>query len=213
MSPTKETIDRIVSLEWDMFQLVNEGGPRADCQDDRDTFDAMRRAQFEAWSGNAAECYLEDLTLATLTGRNLIFEKYAHMMRTTAPERYAELTKHIKMPTSRIRALAREVCAKLVAQTEELHRLFPYVADSGRPLHSEDDIYGTVSVETYQLGELLTYSDITLAALLDHIDKLAAQGKSLAREILLGSVRYYGYASLEDAEKTTRERMIGGGRA
>lgn len=46
-----------------MFNMVN-GEDRANCQEDKTTFEAMRRAQFSAWSEQAAEGYLHDLEKA-----------------------------------------------------------------------------------------------------------------------------------------------------
>ena len=47
-----DKINKIISIEWAMFDAVNKGkeGPRAACQEDPVTFELMRRAQFEAWS-------------------------------------------------------------------------------------------------------------------------------------------------------------------
>ena len=54
-----EMIDAIVKLEWPMFNTVN-GEDRTDCQENPGTFDAMRRAQFDAWSEEAVAAYLRD---------------------------------------------------------------------------------------------------------------------------------------------------------
>jgi hypothetical protein len=201
----KETVDEIVALEWDMFQAVNEGGPRADCQDDFRTFDGMRRGQFEAWTDAAAASYLDDLTRVKAEGRNLVAEKYIHMMKTTTPARYEMLILELEAPTARAEALAREICDVMLAQTETLHRKYPYISGSGRPLRSASDFSGVTSIETYQLGELLTYSEKTLALLLEHVRALEAEGVSLAAEMLKNSVRFYGYTSLEEAEAAQRK--------
>ena len=52
--------DRIVAMEWAMFQdTANEGG-RAPCQDDFRSFDIMRRSQRGAAQGDTAfDAYLE----------------------------------------------------------------------------------------------------------------------------------------------------------
>ncbi|MDR1590271.1 MAG: DUF4125 family protein [Oscillospiraceae bacterium] len=202
---TPETVDQIVSREWRMFQAVNEGGERADCQNDRVTFDGMRRGQFDAWSREAAESYLRDLEDAERSGRNLVSEKYIHMMKTTEPSKYEELASRITAPSDRARELAGELSDKLLTQTEALFGDYPHVAGSGRPLRSSYDFGGVVSIETYQLGELLTYSERTLGALLRHVLALEGEGVSFAGRVLENSAAFYGYKSLDEAEAATKE--------
>jgi hypothetical protein len=194
-------------MEWDMFQAVNEGRARASCQDDRLTFEGMRRGQFEAWSQEACESYLEDLLNAVLDDRNLVTEKYIHMMKYAAPAQYSQLIKTITVPDEKAAALAAEICDKLLQQTEDLFKSYPYVSGSGRPLRSVTDYSGVTSIESYQLGELLTYSLHTLRCLKDHLHSLQNKGRSLARDILENSVRHYGYKTLEEAEAATKAHV------
>jgi len=196
-----ETIKKIVIMEWEMFQKVNEGAPKASCQEDFPTFSAMRSGQFAAWSEAAAESYLEDLENAENEGRNLLMDKYIHMMSTTAPARYEKIMQDRRKPSESVKALAKEICEMMITQTIPLHEQFPCVAGSGRPLRSSYDFSGVTSIETYQYGELLTYSEKTLKLLHTHIKSLEAEGESLARTILLNAVRYYGYETLEQAEE------------
>lgn len=200
-------IGQIISLEWDMFQAVNEGGPRASCQEDRVTFEGMRRGQFEAWSRDACESYRDDLLNAVLDERNLATEKYIHMMRYSSPSQYGELIKMIPVPDGTAAALAREVSDKLLEQAAVLFNAYPYVTGSGRPLRAVSDSSGVISIESYQLGELLTYSYRTLCLLHDHLMELEKNGRSLARDILENSVKHYGYQTLEEAEAATKARI------
>lgn len=194
-------VKQIVSIEWDMFASVNEGKARASCQEDRATFHAMRAAQFSAWSGKAAESYLRDLEDARRGGRNLVEEKYIHMMKTTDPTLYGLLLSRVIPPSDAALALALEVSAMLLEQMSALFDEYPYVSSHGRPLYSAS-YSEVVSVETYQLGELLTYSETTLAALKEHIAALEKDGVSLSRIILENTVKHYGYRSLESAEQS-----------
>ncbi len=207
MARNDDIIDKIIYFEWDMFQAVNEGGPRADCQEDRVTFEAMRRGQFEAWSQDACASYSDDLANAVLDGRNLVTEKYIHMMKYASPSQYAALSKLIPLPDEAQRQRAQEISDRLLAQTARLFEKYPYVSGSGRPLHAVQDFSGVTSIETYQLGELLTYSEETLKLLKNHLLSLENAGRSLARDILENSVRYYGYKTLEDAEAATKARI------
>ena len=197
-------IDRLIRMEWDMFSAVNEGGPRASCQEDPDTFYGMRNAQFRSWDDATLDSYFEDVETAAAAGRNLVMEKYIHMMRTVQPAEYRELLSRVVYPSEEARILARKITDKMLAQTEILHREYPYVSGAGRPLRSNEDYRGFTSVETYQLGELYTYSLRTLKCLWEHFCRLEKEGKSLARIILEHTVEHYGYDSLEKAEEANR---------
>ena len=43
-------IEKIVDEEWAQFQLLNNEGGRASCQNDRRQFDIMRASQFSVWT-------------------------------------------------------------------------------------------------------------------------------------------------------------------
>lgn len=197
----KSIREQIADAEWEMFQATHQKGGRASCQDDWDTFYRMRLAQFNAWSDEAAESYLEDLRAAGNQGRNLIAEKYLHMMEQTYPAEY-EAQKHFLPFLSREkRALANEICDEMIAQTIPLHQVFPHVSETGRPLFCSEDRPGVTSIQTYQLGELLTYSEKTLQLLKKHLFALKAEGRSLAEEVMSRSVCSYGFSSLGEAER------------
>ena len=192
--------DQIVATEWDMFQATQNKGGRASCQDEHITFFKMRMAQFCVWSDEVAESYLEDLHAAKENNRNLIAEKYLHMMKSSHPEEY-EAQKHLLPYISEEKlALANEICDEMLAQTIPLREAFPHVGKNGRPLFSNADKYGFTSVQTYQLGELLTYSKKTLELLKKHLFALKSEGRSLAREVTAHSICSYGFSSLEEAE-------------
>ena len=209
----KQTLDKIIEMEWPMFHSVN-GDTRADCQNDRPMFEAMRRAQFSSWSQAAAESYLRDLEKAEASGRNLVREKYIRMMKTTDPKCYEAFCKELPALSARQECLITAIWEHLLAQTERLRKEFPAVALGGRPLYAFEETDGWASIETYQCGELATYSEETLAALLAHIENLAAGGQDLAREIQERSVIAMGYPSLEEAERQISFQYIqnmGGG--
>ena len=126
------------------------------------------------------------------------------MMKTTEPEKYAALLPRVTPPVESALSLAREVLVILLEQTRVLFEDYPYISGQGRPLYSESDC-GTVSVETYQLCELMTYSEKTLAGLKDHITALEKNGVPLARVILENTVRFYGYKTLDAAESAAEE--------
>ncbi len=205
MDINNDIIAKIIELEWDMFQAVNEGGPRASCQEDRVTFDGMRRGQFVSWDTATLESYFDDLNNAILDGRNLIAEKYIHMMKNPDPAQYEQLLQTIPPVSDLVRALAQAISDKMIEQTITLQQKYPYVSGSGRPLRSVSDLTGVTSIETYQLSELLTYSDVTLQSLLAHLTALEADGLSLPQVILENTVKHYGFKSLEAAEAASKK--------
>ncbi|MDE7245576.1 MAG: DUF4125 family protein, partial [Oscillospiraceae bacterium] len=95
--------------------------------------------------------------------------------------------------------LAQTVNRRLIAEARVLWEQYPFLNRTGRPLEASSDTAADTSVETYQLGELLTYSQQTLKALLHHIEMLEAQGESLAMKIQLISLQAMGFQSFEDA--------------
>lgn len=196
-----DIIEKIVELEWKQFdKVVNEGG-RADCQDDFETFSIMRKSQYMAWNEELLESYLDDLQQADANGRNLIMEKYARMMKSTAPHKYSELQKALPvLDEERIR-IQEEIIKIQMNWMEDFAKEFPKMASRARRLHTyEDEEYDT-SYETYLRGELGTYSDNTFVLYGRFIASLAKEGKNLAYDIMSNTAKLYGYASVEAAEK------------
>ena len=207
MRPTKETIDSIIQQEWKMFHSVNEGSAElAWCQNDYQTFDGMRRGQYEAWDEETCRCYLKDVELAVAEGRNLAEEKYIYMMRSTAPEEFSRLTDRVRPIDCTTNTLAEEITDKLLEQTVALRKQYPYVSRTGRPLRSTSDTPNVTSVETYQYSELLTYSVATLRALQNHLIACEREGVSLAKEIQQNSLKTYGFQTMEEAEEYVKRQ-------
>ncbi len=196
----KQVIDAIIDREWEMFRVVN-GEERVSCQNDRDGFRAMRGAQYDVWSQPACESYLADLTEAERQGRNLPREKYIRMMKDTEPAAYAVLSRDLPAVSEEKQALVDGIWEILLRQTERLREEYPLLALGGRPLHARDEGPGETSVETYQRGELLTYSERTLRLLLDHIRDMEGQGKDYAYAVQENTVLAAGYPSMKEAEE------------
>lgn len=196
-----ELIDKIVRLEWAQFDKVKNEGGRADCQDDWNTFSIMRKSQYMTWNDDLLISYCGDLMDADARGWNLIMEKYARMMKSTAPERYAELEKDLPDRSEERNAIAEEIIKIQVAWMEEFAAKYPKMAGNARSIHtSEDSAYNT-SYETYLRGELGTYSEETFVLYGRFIVELNRNGENLAYNIMNNTARLYGYANVEDAEK------------
>jgi hypothetical protein len=156
----EDMIDSIVEAEWKMFQDVPNIGGRAACQDDLKTFRIMRAGQSASWSDAMLESYLDDLNDAKRSGRNLLTEKYARMMRSTSPSEYARI-EHLLQPIDPEAIELIDQIVKIVLEWEqELLEKYPYIVKRGRPLFSREDSIGVTSMETYLRGELSSSMDM-----------------------------------------------------
>ena len=202
-----ELIDAILEKEWPMFHNVN-GEDRTDCQNDYPVFQIMRRAQYKAWSAEALEAYLTDVTAAAAAGRNLAREKYIRMMESTDPRGYAAFCGELPEVSENARALCEQIWAKMLAQTERMRENYPVLALGGRPLHASEERDGWASIETYQKSELLTYSEPTLRALLANIEALEAEGKDFVFMVQENTVLDQGFPTMAAAEKAMAEQIL-----
>ena len=194
-----EIVNEIIATEWPMFSTVN-GENRVSCQENPKTFRDMRMAQFNQWSREAAESYLADLRQAEHEGRNLLREKYIYMMENTAPAGYEILKEEVPEISEKKEQLIEQIWERLLEQTVRVREKYPLIALGGRPLRAADEMDGWASVETYQIGELKTYSEQTLQLLLDHIRALENEGIDLAYRILEATLQSQGFKTMDDAE-------------
>ena len=197
----KHLIDEVVRREWNMFQKVQNEGGRADCQDDWPTFHIMREAQYAPWPEPLIENMNIELMFAEEQGRNLMIEKYARMMASTAPEQYREIEPHLPEITGEKHTLAEEILCIHRDWMAEHAAAFPALTARGRVLYTSQDSEWNTSSETYLRGELLTWSASMLKGYLQFVRNCRTQGRNLVTEQDEYAVKAYGYDSLEDAEK------------
>ena len=201
----EKLVESIIGLEWPMFRDVN-GDDRADCQENEPMFVKMRSAQFSVWNEQTLLSYRDDLIAAKKEGRNLLRDKYINMMASTDPELYARMKRELPEPGEKKLELTESIWRILLRQTVLLRSRYPEVGRLGRPLLAADERDGWASVETYEKGELLTYSEKTLTLLLRCIRGMEAEGISFAERIQENGVKSGGYASLEEAERDAARR-------
>lgn len=198
---TEQLVMEIVKREWEMFTNVSNEGGRAACQDDRKTFDIMRKSQFTVWNREALLSYLNDLKRAEMMGRNLMTEKYGYMMEDTAPEEFKRIRELLAEVTAEKEELAAELTEIQVVWMERFRKQYPGFAKRGRPLRKTDAVSGLdTSLETYAHGELLTYSLETLRLLQQHFSQLKKQEMNPGTLVMEATVRQYGFQSVEDAQ-------------
>ena len=194
--------EEITRLEWQQFQLTENEGGRANCQGDWQTFHIMRMSQFLTWQLDLQESYRQDLERANSDGRNLITEKYARMMESTAPEIFERTIKPYIKPISEPRKSAQEqIILTQVEWAADFRERYPHLGLAMRVLKTSEDTEENTSFETYLRGELSTYSAETFAKYKAFIEDLTAKNLNLTQMIITNTVRMYGYDSLEAADK------------
>lgn len=190
-------IKEIVLLEWEMFDRVQNLGGRASCQDDWETFSIMRSSQLAAWTKETMESYREDLQKALEEGRNLVREKYAYMMASTAPEEFARIRHLLPEVDPERQALINAAASIQIEEMEGIIARYPHVAAAMRPLRASFDSPCCTSLETYLKGELCTYSLQTLQC---YYAQLQQPDAHYGYRILNQTALQYGCGSLEELE-------------
>ena len=196
-----DLVEEVIRREWDQFQRTENEGGRASCQGNWPMFHQMRASQFMTWPEDLLRSYLDDLDEANRVGRNLVTEKYARMMASTAPDEYRERIEPFIPRLSDERVARQErVIAVQVAWARDFRGRYPKLGAAMRVLTTAEDTPEDTSFETYLRGELGTYSDRTLARYAAMVEDLRDAGRNLTEETVLNTVRLGGFADLDEAE-------------
>ncbi|MBT8338864.1 MAG: DUF4125 family protein [Desulfatitalea sp.] len=211
MGNQKALIEDILRLEWKSFQNVKNIGARAACQNDFSTFCIMRSSQAQSWSEETLESYRRDLIEAENAGRNLLSEKYGHMMESTSPAEYAKIAHLLPVIASDAITLIEQIVTIIMQWEVELQKKHPYILAQGRPLFSKEDALGVTSLETYLRGELKSFSIRTLKHYLAHVRKLRQENTNGSEIVMRATVKQYGFHSLQEAnDKIKASRSLQG---
>lgn len=197
----EKLVSEIVKLEWNAFDKVENEGGRASCQNDLYTFTIMRKSQYMTWPKELLESYIEDFKAANEDGRNLITEKYARMMESTAPKKWEEIKDNFPQIGDEKKAIIEEIVKIQVSWMEEFAKQYPKAAGNARSIHTSEDLEYNTSYETYLRGEISTYSDITLKLYGQFIISLLQDEKNLAYLTIENTAHLYGYESLDELEE------------
>lgn len=196
--------DRIVELEFMLFDKTNNEGGRANCQDDWGTFSLMRRSQYYTWPMELLNTILVDYSESIKNGRNVVSEKYGYMMETTAPLEYEKIKDKIPVVSDDKKAVIKAISEIQVGWMEKFAKDYPSLATNARIIHTSEDTEYNTSYETYLRGELSTYHDDTLSLYGRFVAELANKNDNLAYKIMKMTIFFYGYGSLEDAVKAIK---------
>jgi len=206
MTKKADIIAKIIEIEWKMFHNVPNIGGTAACQEDLKTFEIMRFSQAMSWSEAALDSYMDDLTEAEKSGRNLLTEKYARMMKSTSPLEYTQI-EHLLPPLDpEVPPLIDKSVKLVLSWEEELAEKYPYLLTRGRPIHSSDDTPSVTSIETYLRGELATYSPRTLELYYENLLKQKSENVNGSEITLAHTIKRYGFNSLEEANEKLKTR-------
>lgn len=196
-----DLVEEVIRREWDQFQRTENEGGRASCQGNWPMFHQMRASQFMTWPEDLLRSYLDDLDEANRVGRNLVTEKYARMMASTAPDEYRERIEPFIPRLSDERVARQErVIAVQVAWARDFRGHYPKLGAAMRVLTTAEDTPKDTSFETYLRGELGTYSDRTMALYEAMVEDLQAAGRNLTEQTVANTVRLGGFADLTEAE-------------
>ena len=191
----------IAKAEFEAFDKVQNEGGRANCQNNWPTFKVMRMSQYMTWSEDMLLQYLYEFKTNYENGRNMIEEKYARMMASTAPLEYARFADRLPPVSEEKKMIIEQIITLQVNWMEEFAAEYPKLAGNARIIHTTDDLPYDTSYETYLRGELMTYSDRMLELYGRYIVEHARDGKNVAREIMENTIHFYGYKDLADANE------------
>lgn len=205
----EQLVFEIAQLEWDMFQHVYNTGGRASCQDNPDTFFKMRMSQWLVYSEEVLESYKADCLRAIENGDNLLWQKYARMMETTYPEEYENVKQYLpEIPKESMEKVEEIVKIHMEWDADVVER-YPNIRKRDRVATTgEDHPLAGSSMESYLRCELMSYSEKTRNLIYQETKEAYAQGENTLRDIIANETRFYGYDSLEEAEKKHGEIKI-----
>ena len=198
----QQLVSQIINEEWNQFQHTNNEGGRANCQGNKPMFQIMRASQFDTWPQPRLESDLRDLQAADASGRNLVTEKYARMMASTAPSIYQrDLEPYLPVLSEQRVAQQERIIAQQLAWARDFVNRYPRLGAGMRVLETAQDTEESTSFETYLRGELGTYSQRTLDLYQQFVNDLASKQENLTEQTVRNTVRLSGFDSLDEAEQ------------
>ena len=199
-----KSIAELIVKEWNQFRRVQNEGGTASCQTHMREFAMNRLAQFLTWSDEMRQSYYQDLSEAEAIDWNLVTEKYARMMKYTAPAEYAALCNRLPVISEVKERLVNRIVPIQMRWQKEYTDRYPMVSRGSRPTDHQQDADYVTSFETYLRCELYTYSERTLRAYLTHAEAMERNGINMTILNLEFMAKLYGFSSLQEMEEKSR---------
>ncbi|MCR5517156.1 MAG: DUF4125 family protein [Lachnospiraceae bacterium] len=196
----EELIEELIKVEYALFDRVDNEGGRAACQDDYLTFYAMRKSQYLTWNIETIESLYNDMVTNRDKGRNLVTEKYARMMESTAPEEYKKIEALLPKVGDEAKKIIESVVAIEVEWMEAFAKVHPNISMRARNIRTATDTPYETSAETYLRGELMTYSMDTLYLYARRVVELYKEGANMIEMTMFNTIKMYGYERFEDVK-------------
>ena len=144
---------------------------------------------------------LADLNTIDAISSNItaLAEKYGYMMMWTSPKEFKEVRDLLPQVTDEKKGRVLRIAAIHMDWQKEIAKKYPALSQKGRRITQDGS--ADTAFETYLKGELLTYSEATLALYEAYLMGCLEKDVNLNEEILRATVHAYGYDSLRDAEE------------
>ena len=166
-----------------------------------ETFDVMRKSQFLIWDLPLLESYWQDLQEGKAQGRNLVMEKYAYMMESTAPKEYEAIATGLPKISEEKQAMVEQIVAIQVGWREEFAEKYPHLSGQARIIHTSEDTLYDISFVDLSAGKNLRHILCRhWCSMEDVLWRLCRNKKIMTEEIMRYTTAFYGYKTLEDAE-------------
>ena len=121
-------------------------------------------------------------------------------MKYNSPKEYEKIKNLLEQPSSQKLDLVEKIMEIYMKWEEEFFKAYPIFSSMGRPLYSKQDDDEDTSIETYLRGELLSYSEKTLALYLKYILEMKNKNINLAVKNMDNLASMQGFENSQDVE-------------
>lgn len=166
-------IPKMIEIEWNMFQELENIGGRASCQNNKPMFILMRESQYYAWNIELLESYYNDLKIALEEKYNLLAIKYGFMEETVDPAHFQIIKDGLPTLSEKRISLREGIVSVQLEMLNEYSK--EHDISNMRTINTSSDKYNNASYETYLRGELSSYSEKTMYLYASYLANLSSK--------------------------------------